>query len=63
MSAQGFDTWTLEVRGAGLSTYGGSFPQEIPYMKRKGPESEALTENIFTKLTNRVSNFFNGGLY
>ncbi|KAI5441600.1 hypothetical protein KIW84_010893, partial [Lathyrus oleraceus] len=28
MSAQGFDTWTLEVRGAGLSTYGHSLEKD-----------------------------------
>ncbi|CAJ2637095.1 unnamed protein product [Trifolium pratense] len=28
MSAQGFDTWTLEVRGAGLSTYADSVEEE-----------------------------------
>ncbi|CAK8534068.1 unnamed protein product [Lathyrus sativus] len=28
MSAQGFDTWTLEVRGAGLSTYGDSLEKD-----------------------------------
>ena len=28
MSAQGFDTWTLEVRGAGLSTHGANLEDE-----------------------------------
>lgn len=55
MSAQGFDTWTLEVRGSGLSTHGvdlkdifndlgDSFDSETPYMKIRGLESEMVTK-------------------
>ncbi|KAI9101582.1 hypothetical protein K1719_023826 [Acacia pycnantha] len=55
MSAQGFDTWTLEVRGSGLSTHGvdlkeifndlgDSFDSETPYMKIRGLESEIVTK-------------------
>ncbi|GAU30741.1 hypothetical protein TSUD_145380 [Trifolium subterraneum] len=34
MSAQGFDTWTLEVRGAGLSTYADSGEDDEECLKK-----------------------------
>lgn len=33
MSAQGFDTWTLEVRGAGLSTHGDNLEEDEECLK------------------------------
>lgn len=98
MSAQGFDTWTLEVRGAGLSTYGSYSEKNEQYlnmesgvssagarqvnnlaasfesdMKTKGSESEIVTKDqelqltaklidIFSRLSNKVSDFLSGGL-
>ncbi|XP_054813848.1 uncharacterized protein LOC129314426 [Prosopis cineraria] len=55
MSAQGFDTWTLEVRGSGLSMRGGdsgehnndlgaSFVSETPSMKIRESEYEMVTK-------------------
>lgn len=55
MAAQGFDTWTLEVRGAGLSTLGvdfkeifkdlgASFDSESPYIKIGELEAEVVSK-------------------
>lgn len=35
MSAQGFDTWILEVRGAGLSTYGVNSQENGQYIESR----------------------------
>jgi hypothetical protein len=44
MSAQGFDTWTLEVRGAGLSTYADSVEEDEESLK-KSSETDSSNNN------------------
>ncbi|KAK2397467.1 hypothetical protein P8452_18439 [Trifolium repens] len=41
MSAQGFDTWTLEVRGAGLSTYADSVEEDEECLKKSSETDSA----------------------
>ncbi|XP_057733592.1 uncharacterized protein LOC130948751 [Arachis stenosperma] len=43
MSAQGFDTWTLEVRGAGLSTHGDNLEEDPAISGGKNSASSSRT--------------------
>ncbi|XP_028805386.1 uncharacterized protein LOC114760297 [Neltuma alba] len=69
MAALGFDTWTLEVRGSGLSTHGvyskeifkdlgASFDSETPYMKIRGLESEIVTKYDKLRPTAKLMDVF-----
>lgn len=42
MSAQGFDTWTLEVRGAGLSSYADSSEKDEKCLKNSSDIDSAI---------------------
>ncbi|KAK7314600.1 hypothetical protein VNO77_33127 [Canavalia gladiata] len=46
MSAQGFDTWTLEVRGAGLSTLGDSLEEDKECFKNISEFDTAIDDGI-----------------
>lgn len=45
MSAQGFDTWTLEVRGAGLSTYGDSLEKDEECLTNSSEIDSAINDS------------------
>lgn len=49
MSAQGFDTWTLEVRGAGLSTLGDSLEEDKEFLKNFSEIDSAIINNGIDK--------------
>lgn len=54
MSSQGFDTWTLEVRGAGLSTYADSLEEDEERLKNSsGIDSEI--KNLSASFGSEVS--------
>ncbi|KAK8470472.1 hypothetical protein PHAVU_004G153400 [Phaseolus vulgaris] len=46
MSAQGFDTWILEVRGAGLSTIGDSLEEDDECLKNLSEIDSAIRDEI-----------------
>lgn len=46
MSAQGFDTWTLEVRGAGLSTLGDRVEEDEECLKNFSEIDSAINDDI-----------------
>ncbi|XP_057446987.1 uncharacterized protein LOC130738837 isoform X2 [Lotus japonicus] len=78
MSAQGFDTWTLELRGAGLSTKGDSLVEDEECLKNlygidsaindelvtKSEEVRPTTRlmEIFTRASDRLAGFLHGDL-
>ncbi|KAI4347216.1 hypothetical protein L6164_008048 [Bauhinia variegata] len=75
MSAQGFDTWTLEVRGAGLSTNGVSLMEDKQYLSNLAGIDSALKQDstytkgkglgmmeTLTRLSDRLSDFLSGDL-
>lgn len=46
MSAQGFDTWILEVRGVGLSTIGDSLEENEECLKNLSEIDSAISDEI-----------------
>ncbi|KAK7380063.1 hypothetical protein VNO78_32432 [Psophocarpus tetragonolobus] len=46
MSAQGFDTWILEVRGAGLSTLGDSLEEDEECLKNISESDSVINDGI-----------------
>lgn len=44
MSAQGFDTWTLEVRGSGLSTHIDSLAEDEEFLKNMSGINSAVND-------------------
>lgn len=63
MSSQGFDTWTLEVRGAGLSTLADNLEEDEEFLKNlsrmdssiNGDKSSASFESEVTQINKRGS--------
>jgi hypothetical protein len=58
MSAQGFDTWTLEVRGAGLSTYADSVEEDEEHLKKLS-ETDSANNDGNSSGFERASGFKN----
>ncbi|CAN0917267.1 hypothetical protein LINGRAHAP2_LOCUS30185 [Linum grandiflorum] len=57
MSAEGFDTWVLELRGAGLSTLGAE--NEISSLVKS--RIERKPSELVMNLVDRFSSFFDEG--
>ncbi|XP_061353246.1 uncharacterized protein LOC133298024 [Gastrolobium bilobum] len=61
MSAQGFDTWILEVRGAGLSTHGDSLEEDEEYLKNLSEIDSAINDGKSNASSARALGFKNLG--